>query len=284
MAKYIIGDIQGCFDELQRLLDRINFEPVNDIIWIAGDIINRGPKSLESLRFVKELGKSANSVLGNHDLHVIASAYAAKPDKTLKDDIKRLLDAPDSEELLYWLRTRPLLHHDTKNNIVLTHAGIYPLWNLEKAKDLAKEVEKILQADDCHEFLLDMYGNKPGTWDDSLKGNDRYRFIINAFTRMRYCDQQARLLFDYKGHPDKKPDGQIPWFELPQQIADDIQLIFGHWSALGFQDHKNITGLDTGCLWGGGLTAIRVDHPEKPIYTIPCKAYSIPKELIEKTR
>ncbi len=279
MAKYIIGDIQGCYDELQRLLERINFDPAQDMIWIAGDIINRGPKSLESLRLIKELGESANSVLGNHDLHVIASALSPKKDKSLKEDIQRLFDAPDCDELLHWLRTRPLLHHDPENKFVLTHAGIYPLWSLEKAITLAKEVETILQADDCHEFLLDMYGNQPSIWSDSLKGNDRYRFIINAFTRMRYCDQEAHLLFDYKGHPNDMPKGQTPWFELPQNISNDTQVIFGHWSALGFQDHTNIIGLDTGCLWGGGLTAIRIDHPEKPIYTIPCNAYSTPKEL-----
>ena len=272
MAKYIIGDIQGCFDELQRLLDRINFDPANDIIWIAGDIINRGPKSLEALRFVKNLGDSANSVLGNHDLHIIAASMGSNPKKTFNEDIQRLLNAADRDELLYWLRTRPLLHHDKENKTVITHAGIYPLWDLDTAKALAQEVEQILQTEHCEQFLSDMYGNEPNVWDKSLAGNDRYRFIINAFTRMRLCDKHNRLLFDFKGHPDDKPEKQVPWFDLPRAIDPDVHIIFGHWSALGFRNEDNITALDTGCLWGGGLTAIRIDHPEKPIYSIPCNA------------
>ncbi len=272
MAKYIIGDIQGCFDELLRLLDRINFDPANDMIWIAGDIINRGPKSLEALRFVKELGDSANSVLGNHDLHIIAASVDANPKKKFDDDIQRLFDAPDCDELLYWLRTRPLLHHDKENKTVITHAGIYPMWDIETAKSLAQEVEQMLQAEQCKQFLSDMYGNEPSTWDETLTGNDRYRFIINAFTRMRLCDHEYRLLFDFKGHPDDKPKDQIPWFDLPNKFDKDIHIVFGHWSALGFRNIDNIISLDTGCLWGGGLTAIRIDHPEKPIYSIPCKA------------
>ena len=278
MAKYIIGDIQGCFDELQRLLDRISFDPKSDMIWIAGDIINRGPKSLDALRFIKGLGDSANSVLGNHDLHIIATAVNPNPDKKPNEDIQRLFDAPDCDELLYWLRTRPLLHHDEENNTVISHAGIYPGWDIPTAKRLAREVEQILQTEHCEKFLIDMYGNEPNIWDESLTGNDRYRFIINAFTRMRLCDHEYRLLFDFKGHPDDKPDDQIPWFDLPNKFDTDTHIVFGHWSALGFRNIDSIVSLDTGCLWGGGLTAIRIDHPEKPIYSIPCQAQRQPNK------
>ena len=256
MAIFAIGDIQGCYDELLKLLDKIKFDKVTDQLWFTGDLVNRGPKSLETLRFVKSLDKSAVTVLGNHDLHLLAVA-SQKRKLRKKDSFKPVLDAPDCEELMYWLRHRPLFHFDDK--FCLLHAGLPPQWGFDKTKKMARKVEKILQGPDYTYLLKQMYGNKPDIWSSDLKGIKKTRFIINCFTRMRYCQADGRIDLEHNGPPGIQPEHLIPWFEHPDRKSTSMSIIFGHWSTLGFYTENNCYGIDTGCLWGGQLTALRLD-------------------------
>lgn len=263
MATYIVGDIQGCFDELQRLLEQVSFSPRNDQLWLAGDLVARGPKSLETLRFVKSLGDSAKVVLGNHDLHLLAVSRGVKKLKE-KDKTSPIFTAPDSKKLLRWLSQQPLLaEHD---EFVMCHAGISPQWDLETARQCAREVESILQSDHLSWLLQNMYSNTPDYWDESLKGLERYRYTINAFTRMRFCFPDGRLDMDCKLPPQQvSTDELIPWFELPQRVSLDKPVLFGHWAALQGHVDDEVIGLDTGCVWGGELTMIRWE--DKQIFT-----------------
>jgi len=261
MAIYAIGDVQGCFDELKALLSQINFNSDRDQLWFCGDLVNRGPKSLETLRFVRALEANAISVLGNHDLHLLATAYDhQQPGK--KDTFDSILNAEDAAELLDWLRHQPLLHHDEKNNITLLHAGIHPQWSINKARQLANEMEQILQGNDHISFYKHMYGDKPFEWDEALSGWPRYRFITNILTRLRYCDKHGKPALAAKGEPGSQANHLIPWYEVPGRLSQNDKIIFGHWSTLphaGFSCINNTYALDSGCLWGGALTAMRVD-------------------------
>ncbi len=260
MAIYAIGDIQGCYDCLLTLLDKIDFDRDRDQLWFAGDLVNRGPKSLETLRFIKSLGDSAVSVLGNHDLHLIAkSLNARKPNK--KDTLTQVLEAPDRDELLDWLRHRPLFHHQNKFNLI--HAGIPPQWTLKEAQKMAGLVEKIIQGPDYAAFFQTMYGNKPDIWSESMSKMDKARFTVNCLTRMRYCDAEGRLDFHYNGAPGTQPKHLMPWFEVPGRKSTDGTIIFGHWSTLGFYHGHHCYGIDTGCLWGGQLTALKISNKIK---------------------
>jgi len=255
VAIYAIGDIQGCHDELLRLLDAIDFEAGDDQLWFTGDLVNRGPKSLETLRFVKSLGKSAVTVLGNHDLHLLAAASEnRKPRK--KDTLDAILAAPDREELLDWLRRQPLLHYNDR--YCLIHAGLPPQWDFKKSKKMAARVTRVLAGNDYEQFLAQMYGNMPDLWSEELQGVDLLRFIVNCFTRMRYCHRDGRLDFQYHGPPGSQPKHLLPWFAIPGRKTADINIVFGHWSTLGFHDRDNCYGIDTGCLWGGKLTALKL--------------------------
>ncbi|QIT56461.1 symmetrical bis(5'-nucleosyl)-tetraphosphatase [Aquisalimonas sp. 2447] len=262
MAIYCIGDIQGCNSELQRLLEQLRFDPALDRIWFVGDIVNRGPESLDALRFVHALGDSAITILGNHDIHLLACwrGYASpKP----ADTIQEILDAPDCDELLHWLRHQPLMHEDAALGYAMLHAGLYPGWTLADARRLAPEGEAALRApeDDFDAFMANLYGDRPDRWSPQLEGWDRLRFIINAFTRMRYCDAEKRMLMDYKGAPETRPEGHYPWFETPgrKPVDEPLKVVSGHWSTLGFEEGEDFVTIDTGCLWGGTLTAIRLD-------------------------
>ncbi|MDV5059395.1 symmetrical bis(5'-nucleosyl)-tetraphosphatase [Vibrio diabolicus] len=263
MATYIVGDIQGCFDELQRLLEQISFSAKKDQLWLAGDLVARGPKSLETLRFVKSLGKSATVVLGNHDLHLLAVAHGIKKVKD-KDKTAPIFTAPDKEDLLAWLAQQPLMaEHD---EFVMCHAGISPQWNLKTARKCAREVERIIQSEELPWLLKNMYSNQPDSWHDSLQGLDRYRYIINAFTRMRFCFPDGRLDMDCKLPPQQVSGNElIPWFDVPQRVHLNKTVLFGHWAALQGHVDEEIIGLDTGCVWGGSLTMIRWD--DKKIFT-----------------
>ncbi|MHC6800455.1 bis(5'-nucleosyl)-tetraphosphatase (symmetrical) ApaH [Vibrio antiquarius] len=263
MATYIVGDIQGCFDELQRLLEQVSFSAKKDQLWLAGDLVARGPKSLETLRFVKSLGTSATVVLGNHDLHLLAVAHGIKKVKD-KDRTAPIFTAPDKEELLAWLAQQPLMaEHD---EFVMCHAGISPQWNLKTARKCAREVERIIQSEELPWLLKNMYSNQPDSWHDSLQGLDRYRYIINAFTRMRFCFPDGRLDMDCKLPPQQVSGNElIPWFDVPQRVHLNKTVLFGHWAALQGHLDKEIIGLDTGCVWGGSLTMIRWD--DKKIFT-----------------
>jgi len=260
MAIYAIGDVQGCYDELQELLTHIKFKSDRDKLWFCGDIVNRGPKSLKTLRFIHSLEENATTVLGNHDLHLLATAYDhKKPGK--KDTFNKILQARDSEMLLDWLRHRPLVFHDDENDITLLHAGIHPDWSINKALQLANEIERILQSDEHIDFYKNMYGDKPTTWSNSLAGWPRYRFITNIFTRLRYCDAQGRPALNAKGAPGSQAKHLMPWYEVPDRKTKNDTLIFGHWSTLPHAGRKainNTYAIDSGCLWGGYLTAMKI--------------------------
>ncbi|NOH96415.1 symmetrical bis(5'-nucleosyl)-tetraphosphatase [Vibrio sp. 99-70-13A1] len=255
MSNYIVGDIQGCFDELQLLLNKINFDRKVDTLWVAGDLVARGPKSLETLRFIKSLGQSAKVVLGNHDLHLLAVSLELFPAKA-KDKTLPILEAPDKLELLEWLRHQPLMQEH--NEFVMSHAGISPQWNLPQARSANEEVTSVLQSENWRWLIENMYSNEPDYWDIDHTGIDRYRYIINSFTRMRFCSHDARLDMACKLPPKEVTDGSyIPWFELPSRIKLEKTVLFGHWAALEGYSGKEVIGLDTGCVWGGELTALR---------------------------
>jgi bis(5'-nucleosyl)-tetraphosphatase (symmetrical) len=262
MATYAIGDVQGCFDELKALLTLINFNSDRDQLWFCGDLVNRGPKSLKTLRFIRSLGDNAITVLGNHDLHLLATAYDhKKPGK--KDTLNAILQADDASELLNWLRHQHLLFHDKNKDVTLVHAGIHPHWSIKKARKLAREVEHILQSDNHINFYKHMYGDKPFIWDDALSGWPRYRFITNVLTRLRYCDVDGKPALSAKGPPGSQSKNLFPWYEVPKRKSRKDTIIFGHWSTLphaGITCKNNTYAIDSGCLWGGVLTAMRIDE------------------------
>jgi len=263
MATYVIGDVQGCFQSLTRLLKHIQFDQKNDVLWFTGDLVNRGSESLAVLRFVSSLGSQHITVLGNHDLHLLAVA-----DGTAKlhaeDTLQEILASPDRDQLLHWLINRPLLHYDEHVNVVLTHAGIAPCWTLHQAILLAKEVENILHGDKAHLLLSHLYGNQPDLWDDGLEGYDRYRCIVNYFTRMRLCDEKGRLDFAYKGTLQHRPTHLFPWFAVPNCKVKDVDIVFGHWAALGGEVNvPRVYALDTGCVYGNKLTALCLETRER---------------------
>jgi bis(5'-nucleosyl)-tetraphosphatase (symmetrical) len=271
MAVYAIGDVQGCFDELARLLDVLKADPASDEIWFVGDLVNRGPRSLDVLRLVKSLGRAAVVVLGNHDLHLLGFALAGAA-RVPDADLRPVLDAPDCPELMDWLRARPLAHYRPDLNTLMVHAGVAPEWDpLQKVK-LAREVERVLRGDDCARFLGEMYGDEPDRWSSTLSGTERLRFIVNCLTRVRYCDADGRLDFEENGAPGTQPAGLLPWFELPGRRAQAVRIVFGHWSSLGLVQQARLLGLDTGCVWGRTLTAVRLDGPAR-LFSVACKAY-----------
>ena len=268
MATYAIGDIQGCYQSLLRLLDKIKFDPARDQLWFAGDLVNRGPQSLETLRFIKSLGNSAITVLGNHDLHLLALAKGSSSKKhpTLMD----VLHAHDRKELLDWLRHCPLMHYDPDLDAALVHAGIPPQWKIKGALKRAAEVEAELRGSNYPQLLKHMYGNKPDKWSKTLNGNARSRYIINAFTRMRYCDKKGRLNFRYNQRPGKQPKKLYPWFEIERKHPFESRIFFGHWSTLGHMKKSKYIALDSGCVWGRKLTAVRVDKQKLKTINIKC--------------
>jgi bis(5'-nucleosyl)-tetraphosphatase (symmetrical) len=255
MAIYAIGDVQGCYSALRRLLDKCAFDPARDRLWLVGDLVNRGPHSLAVLRFVKSLGTRAITVLGNHDLHllVVAAGYA-KPHHG--DTIDAILRARDRDELLHWLRHQKMMHR--AHGWAMVHAGLLPQWSIKKALALAAEVEAALRGDEHDEFLRHMYGNKPDRWRDSLRGYDRLRVITNVMTRLRLCTVEGRLEFAHKGSPVEPPHGYMPWFKVPRRRHRQMPVIFGHWAALGLYTGSNVFAIDTGCVWGRELTALRL--------------------------
>lgn len=258
MAQYAIGDVQGCFDELLALLEKLSFNQDIDTLWFVGDLVNRGAKSLETLRFIKNLGDSAITVLGNHDIHLLLAANFPERVKR-KDTLQAILNAPDCDELLHWLRQKPLFHYDEKLEIGLLHAGLPPQWNLAQTQAMAKLGEQALQTDDYANFLAQLYGDLPDLWSEELHGIEQLRFIFNCFTRMRFCDEDGRLDFKYNGELGSQPEHLHAWFEVKNRQTDHVKLVFGHWAALGFYVKNNCFAIDTGCVWGRELTALRLD-------------------------
>lgn len=267
MAVYAIGDIQGCYDEFRRLLDQIAFDPGRDRLWLAGDLVNRGPKSLETLRFVKGLGDAAITVLGNHDLHLIATVVSlSKAGK--KDTLGAILRAEDCDELIHWLRRQRLFYRD--GDFCMLHAGLPPQWDLATTEQMARETEQAMQGADYERFFRSMYGNKPLLWRDDLPKNEKLRFAVNCFTRLRYCTLAGELDFGQKGAPGTQPPHLLPWFQVPGRKSLELRIIFGHWSTLGYYEGYNCYSIDTGCLWGGQLTALRLDElPQR--FSIDCR-------------
>jgi len=259
MAVYAIGDLQGCYDPFRKLLDELRFDPANDTLWLTGDLVNRGPKSLKTLRFVNSLGKSVISVLGNHDLHLLALAESKIRNDGRFDTLQNVLAASDSDELLDWLRHRPLAHYNKKLNTLLVHAGVHPKWTAKKTLARASEVEVALASDDYASLLGKMYGNTPRDWSGKLRGYRRLRFIINSLTRMRMLTRNGRLNFAHSGSPFRARRNLVPWFEVEDAAWRGTRIVFGHWSALGLVVLPDLISLDTGCVWGRQLTAVRLD-------------------------
>jgi len=264
MAHYAIGDLQGCHAEFMALLGRLRFDPAADRLWLTGDLVNRGPDSLAVLREVKALGRAVTVVLGNHDLHLLALAFAPKSVKRRDPELVAVLEAHDAAELLEWLRTRPLLHRDRALGWTLIHAGLPPQWTLGQAEACAGEVQDALR-EDAAGLLEDMYGNEPDRWSPALRGADRLRFTVNCLTRLRFVDRKGRLLLAYKGAVADAPSGSLPWFRHPERATRGDAVVFGHWSALGYLAEPGLRALDTGCVWGGELTAIRLDREAAPV-------------------
>ncbi len=277
MATYAVGDIQGCYRELRALLERIEFDPNRDRLWFTGDLVNRGPQSLEVLRFVKQLGSRAVTVLGNHDLHLLAMACGHAPKPHKYDALKQVLAAPDRGELLDWLRRRPCLYHEALSGFTLIHAGLPPQWDLVQARQCAMEVEAVLREGDGREFFDHMYGNTPLSWSDDLEGWERLRFITNCLTRLRYCDREGRIALEQAGPPGTQAAGLLPWYEIPERASRGMKIIFGHWSTLRLSPeamHKHqVYPLDTGCVWGGELTALRLS--DLRLYSVAATTASV---------
>ncbi|MCB5191249.1 symmetrical bis(5'-nucleosyl)-tetraphosphatase [Methylobacillus arboreus] len=274
MATYAIGDIQGCYHSFLSLLDAIQFDPANDKLWLVGDLINRGSGSLETLRWAKAHEASLVMVLGNHDLHALAVAEGyVRAHRS--DTLQPIFDAPDRKELLEWLRFRPMVHAD--GGLVMVHAGLLPQWDGGQALELGQEVEKALRGDQYQDFLAHMYGNYPLRWNASLQGMDRLRMITNAMTRLRVCTPEGDMDFQFKGALADMPAGTLPWFDVPSRRSADATVIFGHWSALGLQQRDNLYALDTGCLWGGKLTALRLE--DRKTFQVPCHPADGPRHL-----
>ena len=268
MATYLIGDIQGCDDALGRLLDKLDFSPSRDTLYLLGDLVNRGPGSLAVLRRLIALDGSAHSLLGNHDLHLLATAHGVrKPHRN--DTIADILGAPDRSQLLDWLRTRSIALH--AHGWLMVHAGVLPQWDLSQTLALAGELEAVLQSPDWADFLRDMYGNQPDFWSDSWQGADRLRVIVNTFTRLRFCSAHGVMEFDTKDDADAAPEGFMPWFDVPGRHTAGVPIAFGHWSTLGDVQRPNLLPLDTGCVWGGCLTAARLGEAAGAVERISVK-------------
>ncbi len=272
MANYVIGDVQGCYDPMRALLDAIDFDDAKDTLWLTGDLVNRGPKSLKVLRFIRSLGDRAITVLGNHDLHLLAVAAGTQRRRRGLESLNKILDADDRDELIDWLRTRPLAHYDKKLDTLLVHAGTYPTWSVAKTLERAREVESALQGKRYSTLLEKMYGDKPSRWSGKLRGYRRLRFIINCLTRMRMLEADMQLDLAFSGPPFRAPKRLKPWFEFDARPRSGTRIVFGHWSALGLIVLPKLVALDTGCVWGRQLTAVRLDKAGPRVYQVPGQA------------
>jgi bis(5'-nucleosyl)-tetraphosphatase (symmetrical) len=263
VASYAIGDVQGCYPELQRLLEKLRFDPARDHLWFCGDLVNRGGQSLLTLRLIHSLREQAIITLGNHDLSLLAIAQR-RPDAQARvnPELREVLFADDAPVLFEWLRSQKLLHHDAALGWTMIHAGLAPSWTLAQAQRAAREVECELSSPRHPKLLRNLFGNRPATWSSRLQGLDRHRATINTLTRMRYCDVNGRMDFDAKGVPGTQKPGLYPWFEVPGMRKRDLRIVCGHWSALDRFVGFGVHAIDTGCVWGGKLTALLLDEPE----------------------
>jgi bis(5'-nucleosyl)-tetraphosphatase (symmetrical) len=259
MSTYAIGDIQGCYRTLKRLLKKIRFDADADRLWLTGDLVNRGPRSLEVLRWVREQGDRVATVLGNHDLHLIARAFGTRAPRS-RDTVDDVLEAPDREELIRWLRRRPFLHRE--GDRVLVHAGLLPPWTLEQAEQLAREIETVLASPKPERLLQALVAERPRAWRADLGIEDRWRVTVQAFTRLRTCRDDGRVCDGFSGPPERAPEGCHPWFELRDDQLAGVTVVCGHWATLGLRIQPGVMALDTGCVWGGELTAVRLEDGE----------------------
>lgn len=271
MDTYAIGDLQGCADELERLLERIEAASPQARLVFVGDLVNRGPASLRTLRRIRALGDRARPVLGNHDLHLLAVSQGIRPPGR-GDTLDEILHAPDRDALLDWLRRQPLAWMADGHLVV--HAGVLPQWTAAEVLALSAEVEAQLQGDGWTDFLRTMYGNEPARWDDGLQGADRWRCIVNALTRLRFCTADGHMEFATKEGPGQPPDGYLPWFDVPGRCTAEVPLVFGHWSTLGLVQRENLSGLDSACVWGGKLSAMRLS--DGFLVQVDCAGYQKP--------
>jgi len=274
MKTYAIGDVQGCLESLQALMKKIEHDTPHARYLFVGDLVNRGPHSLETLRFVRHLDEKAITVLGNHDLHLLAIAAGAKK-KEKSGSLQAIFDAPDGNELINWLRTRPMVHNE--NGMLLVHAGVLPQWSLQQTMLLAKEVESVLQGPHWIDFMREMYGDEPAKWHDDLKGTDRLRCVVNGLTRLRFCSEEGKMEFDVKEDLSAAPPGFVPWFDVQTRRTKNDTIIFGHWSTLGLLLRPNLMALDTGCVWGRQLTAVRLE--DRALYQVACHEVCAPDVL-----
>ena len=274
MATYAIGDVQGCYPELQRLLDKLRFDPAQDHLWFCGDLVNRGGQSLETLRFIHGLRERTVVTLGNHDLSLLAIALR-KPDAQARvnPELREVLFADDAPVLFEWLRSQKLLHHDEQLGWTMVHAGLAPGWTLRQAQRSAQEIERELSSPRYPRLLRNLFGNRPAAWSSRLQGIDRMRASINTLTRMRYCDVQGRIDFEGKGIPGTQKPGMYPWFEVPGMRRRETRIVCGHWSALGRFAGLGVYAIDTGCVWGGQLTALRLDCEEPVYFTVNAETH-----------
>lgn len=278
MTRYAIGDVQGCFEELRELLARLHFNADRDRLYFVGDLVNRGPASLQVLRLVRDLGDNATVVLGNHDLHLLAVAHGKRRSRGT-DTLADILSAPDRATLLDWLLTRPMAHTEAGpggTTDMLVHAGLVPQWDVSSALQLAREVESALRTDAAAVFEQ-MYGDEPDTWSSGLTGMERLRFTINVLTRLRVCTVEGRVDLKWKGKPPPARSLYRPWFDVETRESRAARVLFGHWSALGFVQREGVVGLDSGCVWGGSLTAFDLDE-ERPPIAVPCGGYQVPDD------
>jgi bis(5'-nucleosyl)-tetraphosphatase (symmetrical) len=271
MTHYAIGDSQGCHSPVVALLDRIRADSSDPKLIFVGDLVNRGPNSLATLREIRALGDAAQVVLGNHDLHLLAVAHGIRTAHR-SDTLDDILNAPDRDELLDWLRRQPLAL--LQDGYLMVHAGVLPQWSAQQTRALAHEVETVLSGPNWVDFLREMYGNAPARWDDALTGADRLRCIVNGLTRIRYCTGDGTMEFSSKEGADGVPAGYFPWFDVPGRKTEDVTVVFGHWSTLGLTMRPNLIGLDTGCVWGGKLTAVRLDT--RAVLQVDCPQYLQP--------
>jgi bis(5'-nucleosyl)-tetraphosphatase (symmetrical) len=270
---YLMGDLQGCCDALMRMLQKIDFSPSRDQLYVLGDLVNRGPQSLRTLKTLAELDGSAQCVLGNHDLHLLASAYGVRP-LHRRDTLGDILDNPDRERWLDWVRHQRLAIH--AHGWLMVHAGVPPQWDLSTTLLMASEIQAQLRSPDLPEFLSVMYGNQPATWSSGLEGVDRLRFAVNALTRIRFVTTEGALELKSKEGSGGAPAGCVPWFEAPGRATAGQPIAFGHWSTLGLVNRPDLLALDTGCIWGGALTVVRIDGPEREVIQVQCAQAQVP--------
>lgn len=272
MSTYAIGDIQGCCDEFERLLEKLAFDPRRDRLWLVGDLVNRGPRSLDVLRLVRKLGDAVTTVLGNHDLHLLATALTPARKRKAKDTLDDILNAPDRDELIDWLRRQPILHYDSQLGYAMLHAGMPPEWDFAQARACAAELEQALRDDaGANQLFAGMYGDQPDRWSDELRGVERLRYITNCFTRLRFVNRDGRLALKYKGTLEAAPPDLVPWFRAPNRRTREINIVCGHWSALGYYEGDGVLSIDTGCVWGASLCAVRLDQRAEPVL-VPCSS------------